>query len=446
MSVLDLVIKGGVALLSRPENPLELVEEQVDIGISNGEIVEIGFIAQKKAKQVFNAQNLYVLPGLFDCQVHFREPGMEHKEDFETGSRSALLGGITGVFEMPNTFPPTTTTESLEEKRRRAKNRFYCDYAFYVGASPENTHQLHELEKQPACAGVKVFMGSSTGNLLVRKEKDLEKVVQNGSRRMASHCEDENRLNERKIYIEQGKVDSHLIWRDEQTALLATQKLVCLAQKHKRPIHVLHVTTQEEMEFLAQHKSMVSVEVTPQHLTLTAPECYEQLGTLVQMNPPIRAERHFHALWKGVQKGVVDIIGSDHAPHTLEEKNKIYPDTPSGMPGVQTLLPLLLHHQSLRRLDLKTIVRLLAVQPYLKFKINKRGLIQKGFKANFTIVDLKKKQQITKNWLAYKCKWSPFLGMSIKGWPHAVILEGQCAMQEGEVLGGAQGKEIEFCY
>ncbi len=443
--IFDLVIKGGLVLISRPENPLDLVEEQVDIGISDGQIVEIGFIEQKKAHQVFNAHNLHVLPGLFDCQVHFREPGMEHKENFETGSRSALLGGMTGVFEMPNTFPPTTSVEALEEKRRRAKNRFYCDYAFYMGASPENADQLDELEKQPACCGVKVFMGSSTGNLLVDQEKDLEKVVQHGSRRMASHCEDEDRLNQRKSYIVEGQVDSHCIWRDEQTALLATQKLVQFAEKYNRPVHILHVTTQDEIEFLAQHKSVASVEVTPQHLTLTAPECYEKLGTLTQMNPPIRSERHFHALWRGVQNGVVDIIGSDHAPHTLEEKNKTYPATPSGMPGVQTLLPLLLHHRSLKRLDLQTIVRLLAVQPYLKFKMKNRGLIQKGFKANFTIIDSKKKWQITKNWLSYKCGWSPFEGMSIEGWPHTVILEGQRAMQEGEVIGAAQGKEIEFC-
>ena len=444
--MLDLVIKDGMALISRPENPLELIEEQTDIGIRGGEIVEIGSIDSKKAQKVFKAQNLHVLPGLLDCQVHFREPGMEHKENFETGSRSALLGGLTGVFEMPNTFPPTTSVEALNEKKTRAEGRFYCDYAFYVGASPENAQRLGELEKQSACCGVKVFMGSSTGNLLVSQEQDLENVVQHGTRRMASHCEDENRLNERKSYIESGNPDTHRIWRDEQTALLATQRLVRLAEKHKRLIHVLHVTTQEEIEFLAQHKSLASVEVTPQHLTLIAPECYDRLGTLAQMNPPIRSERHFHALWKGVQKGVVDIIGSDHAPHTSEEKNKTYPNTPSGMPGVQTLLPLLLHHRSLERLDLKTIVRLLAVQPYLKFKIKRRGLIQKGFKANFTIVDLKKKWQIQKNWIEYKCGWSPFEGMNIKGYPHAVILNGQCAMQEGEILNDAQGKEIEFNY
>ena len=440
----DLVIKGGTVLISNKENPLDIIEEQLDIGVSNGKILEIGSIDAKKGRQVFDAKNLHVLPGLLDCQVHFREPGMEHKENFETGSHSALIGGMTGVFEMPNTFPPTTTVEALKEKRERAKDRFFCDYAFYVGASSENATSLGELEKEPACCGVKVFMGSSTGNLLVAQEEDLEKVVKHGSRRMASHCEDEKRLNERKSYIVQGKADSHRIWRDEKTALIATKKLIGLAKKYNRPVHILHVTTQEEIEFLAQHKSFASVEVTPQHLTLTAPECYDRLGTLAQMNPPIRDERHFHALWKGLQNGVVDIIGSDHAPHTLDEKNKTYPETPSGMPGVQTLLPLLLHHRSLNRLDLKTIVRLLAVQPYLKFKIKNRCLIQKDFKANFTIVDLKKKWKIDKNWLTYKCGWSPFEGMSIEGFPHAVILNGNLAMREGKAVGPAKGKEVEF--
>ena len=444
MSGFDFVIKDGIGLFPHPSNSYEIIEEQADIGIRGGRIVKVGFIERSKCSNIFSAKNLHVLPGLMDCQVHFREPGMEHKEDFETGSKSALLGGITGVFEMPNTSPPTTNLQALNEKLERAKNRFYCDYAFFAGASPENKNNLHELEKTQGCCGVKVFMGSSTGNLLLDKEEDLEIIVKNGKRRMAVHSEDEARLIERKQFIQEGRVESHALWRDEKTAFNSTQRLIRLAEKYQRPVHVLHVTTEEEMEFLSKHKKTASVEVTPQHLTLYAPECYKQLGTLAQMNPPIRSSRHLKALWKGVQNGTVDIIGSDHAPHTLEEKNKIYPNTPSGMPGVQTLLPLLLNHRHQGKLDLKTIVRLLAINPHYLFKIKQRGLIQEGFLANLTLIDLKKEQRITKDWLAYKCQWSPFENLKVTGWPAAVFLRGQLAMREGEIINSAKGQVIAF--
>ena len=444
MSDFDLVIKDGTGLFPHPSNSYEIIEEQTDIGIRDGRIVKVGFIERSKCSNVFSAKNLHILPGLMDCQVHFREPGMEHKEDFETGSKSALLGGITGVFEMPNTSPPTTNLQALNDKLDRAKNRFYCDYAFFAGASPENKNDLHNLEKTKGCCGIKVFMGSSTGNLLLDKEEDLEIIIKNGKRRIAVHSEDEARLIERKQFIQEGKVESHAVWRDEKTAFNSTQRLIRLAEKYQRPVHVLHVTTEEEMEFLSQHKKTASVEVTPQHLTLYAPECYKQLGTLAQMNPPIRSSRHFKALWKGVQNGVVDIIGSDHAPHTLEEKNKIYPNTPSGMPGVQTLLPLLLNHRHQGRLNLQTIVRLLAVNPHYIFKIQERGLIQEGFLAHLTLIDLKKEQRITKDWLAYKCKWSPFENLKVTGWPTAVFLRGELAMKENEIINSAKGQEIAF--
>ena len=444
MSCFDLVIKDGEALLPDPKNPFRVTQQKADIGIQNGVIKEIGFIENKKAGKIFSAKNLHVLPGLMDCQVHFREPGMEHKENFESGSQSALLGGITGVFEMPNTAPPTTTKTAFEDKIRRAKGRFYCDYAFYIGASPENKITLGELENQPACSGVKIFMGSSTGNLLLDKDDDLAAVLKNGKRRVAVHCEDEQRLQTRKQWIKPGEPSSHALWRDEQTALKATKKLVGLAEKYKRPVHILHVTTQEEIEFLSRYKHIASVEVTPQHLTLFAPSAYEKWGSFVQMNPPIRGKRHYLALWKGLQEGVVDIIGSDHAPHTKEEKSRPYPLSPAGMPGVQTLLPLLLDHAHNKRLDLKTIVRLLAVNPFKKFNLRKRGLIQKEFIANFTLVDLKKEKTITQDELAYKCGWSPFEGMKIKGFPTAVILHGKPAMREGEILEKPLGREIHF--
>lgn len=441
MSFFDLVIKDGTALISHASG---IIEQQTDIGIRNGLISKIGHIEKKQAKKIFSAKNLYVLPGLMDCQVHFREPGMEHKENFETGSRSALLGGITGVLEMPNTSPPTINKVALQDKRTRAEGRFYCDYSFFLGACPENKNKLSQLENHPGCCGVKIFMGSSTGPLILDKEEDLEMVIKNGKRRVALHCEDEKRLIERKHFIKENDPSSHALWRDEKTALFATQKAVRLAKKHKRPIHILHVTTQEEIEFLAQNKDTATVEVTPQHLTLTAPSCYKKWKTLVQMNPPIREQRHFQALWKAVQNNIVDIIGSDHAPHTLDEKNKPYPESPSGLPGVQTLLPLLLHHRKEGRLNLKSIVKLLALNPKKYFKMKKRGSIKQDFIANFTLIDLKKIRKITKDRLAYRCGWSPFEDMVIHGWPTAVILHGQLAMQNDEVLEKPLGQEINF--
>ena len=444
MSVFDLVIKDGIVLAGHPSNPQNLIEQKMDIGVQNGRIAEIGSIDSKKAKKIFSARHLHVLPGLMDCQVHFREPGMEHKENFETGSKSALLGGITGVFEMPNTSPPTTTVEALQDKRNRAKNRFYCDYSFFVGASPSNAKHIHQLEKLAGCCGIKTFIGSSTGGLLLDSEKDLETIIKNAQRRMAFHCENEKRLIERKKWIQKGDPSSHAVWRDEKTALLATQKVVGLAEKYQKPVHILHVTTEEEIEFLSKHKHSATVEVTPQHLTLFAPECYEKHGSLAQMNPPIRDKRHYLALWKAVQNNIVDIIGSDHAPHTLEEKQKPYPESPSGMPGAQTILPLLLYHTNKKRMDLKKIVQLMALNPQKHFKMKERGRIQKNFIANFTLIDIKKTVTITKDILASRSGWSPFEGLRIQGWPSAVILHGRPAMREGAVLENPMGREIDF--
>ena len=292
--------------------------------------------------------------------------------------------------------------------------------------------------------GIKVFMGHSTGGLLVDDERFLEQILKRTKVIVAIHSEDEERLQARRHLAEGSDVSRHPLWRDELTALISTKKVVRLAEKHGKRIHILHISTAEEMEFLKNHRELVSTEVTPQHLSLSAPECYEKHGTLVQMNPPIRDKRHNQALWRALQTGLVDTIGSDHAPHTLEEKRKPYPHSPSGFPGTQTLLPLMLDHIHKGRLDLKQLVRLLAHNPAKIFKLKNQGFIKEGFKAHFTIVDLKAERTIKEAWLANKNPWSPFVGKTVMGWPVATFLYGQAVVKEDEVFGSPSGKPIEF--
>lgn len=418
---------------------------KTDIGIADGKIAELGDLKSASASQKTDATGLHILPGVIDTQVHFREPGLEHKEDLESGTKSALRGGVTGVFEMPNTKPSTTTKEAIEDKVERMKNRSWCDFSFYVGAATDNIPHLNELEKLPGVCGVKIFMGSSTGSLLVPDDYHLEKVLKSGKRRVAVHCEDEYRLKERFPIAQESKSPiSHPIWRDEDSAIRATKRIVEISKKTYRPIHVLHVTTHQEMAYLKNNKSLATVECTPQHLTLYAPDCYEKLGTLAQMNPPIRGKEHMEGLWKALLDGTVDVIGTDHAPHTLSEKQKPYPESPSGMPGVQTLLPIMLNHVHNGRLSLEKLVELVCVNPAKIFGIKDRGQIQVGLPATLTLVDTKAEREITSDWLLSKCGWSPYEGMHVTGWAAGVFLRGQMAMWQDEILGAPKGSALEF--
>ena len=371
----DLLIRGGIAATV---NGIA----EADIGVRDGRIAAIGSLAHAKAAEIFEARGLHVLPGAIDSQVHFREPGNAHKEDLETGSRAAVLGGVTGVFEMPNTHPPTTSRAAIEDKLGRAAGRMHCDYAFYVGATPANIGELAELEKMPGVCGVKAFLGSSTGTLLLSKPEDILAALKSGKRRVAVHSEDEDRLIARKAFAERGRPETHPVWRDVATARASTERVLGLAKKAGRRLHVLHVTTGDEIPLLAASKDFATAETTPQHLTLSAPECYERLGSYAQMNPPIRDESHRQALWGAIRDGVIDVIGSDHAPHTREEKDKTYPDTPSGMPGVQTLVTLLLDHVNKGNMSLARFVDLTAHGPQRIFGIAGKGRIARGWDAD----------------------------------------------------------------
>lgn len=415
-----------------------------DVGIRGGRFAAFGDLSQAKCDKRQDLKGLTLLPGVIDTQVHFREPGLEHKEDLESGTRCAAMGGVVAVFEMPNTKPSTTTAEAIEDKLKRAAGRTWCDHAFFVGAAPENVGELARLERLPGVCGVKIFMGSSTGSLLVEDDEVLEQVLQSGRRRCAIHAEDEPRLRERLPLARTGGPVQHPHWRDVETALKATERVLKLARKTGRPVHVLHITTAEELPLLAANRDVATVEVTPQHLTLFAPDCYERLGTFAQMNPPIREKRHQDALWKAINDGLVDVIGSDHAPHTLEEKKRDYPATPSGMPGVQTLLPLLLDHMNAGRLSLQRLIDLTSAGAQRIYNIARKGRIALGYDADITVVDLKKKQRIEKAWLQSKCGWSPFEGMTVTGWPEATIVRGEIVMRSGELIGPPKGQPVRF--
>ncbi len=415
-----------------------------DIGVRAGRIAAIGSLSSVKAVTVRDVRGLHVLPGAIDSQVHFREPGQPQKEDLETGSLAAILGGVTSVFEMPNTAPPTTSADALNDKLARARGRMRCDHAFYVGATPENAEALGDIERLPGAAGVKMFMGSSTGTLLVADDEHIARVLKHGRRRVAVHAEDEARLNARKDLRVKGDPRSHPVWRDAEAALLATKRLVALARRAARRVHVLHVSTGDEMAFLRDHKDIATVETTPNHLTLVAPDCYERLGTYAQMNPPVRDAAHREAIWQAVREGVVDVLGSDHAPHTREEKDKGYPDTPSGMPGVQTLVPVMLDHVNAGRLSLERFVDLTAHGPQRIFGLATKGRIAVGFDADFTIVDMKAKRKIENKWIRSKCGWTPLDGVTVTGFPVGAILRGEVAMWDGAVQGTPRGAPLTF--
>ncbi|MBN8943587.1 MAG: dihydroorotase [Rhizobiales bacterium] len=417
---------------------------QRDIGVTGGRIAAIGDLSRASAGEVVDCTGLHILPGVIDSQVHFREPGPSHKEDLETGSRAAVMGGVTAVFEMPNTDPQTTTEAALADKVARGTARMHCDFAFWVGATHGNAGEVAELERLPGAAGIKVFMGSSTGSLLVEDDEGVASILKHTRRRAAFHSEDEYRLRERKDLRIEGDARSHPVWRDEIAALTCTERLVGIAKRFNAKIHVLHISTAEEIDYLQGHKDVATCEATPHHLTLVAPDCYERLGTLAQMNPPVREARHRDRIWHGIGQGIVDVLGSDHAPHTLEEKAKTYPNSPSGMTGVQTLVPIMLDHVNAGRLTLERFVDLSSHGPARIFAIAGKGRIAAGYDADLTIVDLKRKATISNSWIASKSQWTPYDGLEVTGWPVGTVIRGRRVMWEGQLVTPSGGEAVRF--
>ena len=433
----DLLLKG--ATLFMPSGQI-----RADVGVIGDKIAQIGNLAESNAKKILELDGQIVLPGCIDTQVHFREPGLEHKEDLHTGTKSAALGGITSIFEMPNTKPPTTDLAALENKLNLASGRAFTNFAFFVGGCSEQKN-WRELETHVGCAGIKIFMGSSTGSLLVDEDDQIEEIMRSSSHRIAIHCEDEALLKEKfPIAKEGGHPRFHPKWRDEEVAFKATSRALALARKTSSKVHILHVTTREEIDLIASYRDVATLEVTPQHLTLLGPDAYERLGTLAQMNPPIREKEHQDGLWSGIERGIVDVLGSDHAPHTLEEKSKEYPNSPSGMPGVQTLLPLMLNHVNQGRLSLLRLVDLLCYGPARIYGIPTKGRLSVGFDADITIIDMTRKHTIQNKNMASKCGWTPFHEMEIQGMPTHTIVGGHIVMQEGQIVGEPCGKAVDF--
>ena len=440
MEPFDLIIKNGNIVLDN-----EKIEKN-DIGIRDSKIISIDDLSSAYSLESIDASNLHILPGCIDTQVHFREPGLTHKEDLLTGSKGAVLGGVTGFFEMPNTRPPTITKNDFEVKVKLAEKKSYCNFSFFVGAAKENIENLKYLERLPGCCGVKIFMGSSTGDLLVEDDESLRKIFLSVSRRISIHSEDEYRLRDRKNIIENPNVTvhDHEVWRDNISALNSTKRLIKIAREVKRNIHILHISSGDELKLIAKNKDLVSAEVTPQHLFFHSPDGYDNLGTLAQMNPPIRGKKHQDNLWKAIKNNIVDIIGSDHAPHTLEEKKRKYPNSPSGMTGVQTLVPILLDFVNKDKLAIVDLVKYTSTNPSRYFKMKDKGLIKVGYDADFTIVDLNKIRVIENNWIASKAGWTPYDGLKVKGWPILTIINGKVIMREDQVFGKPEGKKFIF--
>ncbi len=433
----DLILRGGTVVNHDGTGAR-------DIGITDGAIAAIGSLGGASAGEVVDCTGLHILPGVIDSQVHFREPGLTHKEDLETGSRAAVLGGVTAVFEMPNTNPLTTSAATLEDKLKAARGRMHCEHAFWVGGTHENARDIPELERLPGTPGIKVFMGSSTGSLLVEDDAGVREILKRTRRRAAFHSEDEPRLRERMHLRVPGDPSSHPVWRDVETALRCTKRLVGIARETGARIHVLHISTADEIIYLAAHKDVATCEATPHHLTLAAPDCYDQLGAYAQMNPPVRDEPHRQGIWRGIGQGVVDVLGSDHAPHTHEEKSHAYPATHSGMTGVQTLVPIMLDHVNAGRLSLERFVDLTSAGPKRLFGIARKGRIAVGYDGDFTIVDMKRRETITNRWIASRCGWTPYDGVSVQGWPVGTFIRGQRVMWEGDLTGAGRGQPVRF--
>jgi dihydroorotase len=434
----DLLIRNGTCVFPWGE-------AVTTIGVTAGRIATLHAEAADTANDIFDATHLHVLPGLIDPHVHLRDPGDASVESIPTGTRAAVLGGLTAVFDMPNTNPAITDAAAVAWKQSYIPVHAWCDMGIYIGATKQNPETLGDLETQDGVCAIKVFAGSTTGDLLVEDDATIERVLRAGRRRVAFHSEDEYRLQERRKHFTTGMPHAaHMDWRDPECAALGTRRIVALARKTGRPIHIVHVSTEEEFAYLPQHRDIATCEVLLNHLTQIGPDCYERLGGYAVMNPPIRDRRHYDAAWRAVREGVVDTIGSDHAPHSRAAKERPWPETAAGLTGVQTLVPIMLDHVNAGRLSLGRMVDLMAAGPARVYGALNKGRIAVGYDADFSIVDLKQRRRISNDWIVTPAGWTPFDGMEVMGWPLAVILRGALVMRDGAVLGGAQGRQVLF--
>lgn len=414
-----------------------------DVLTRDRQIVEVApEIATTTPVKEIDAQGLTLLPGVIDPQVHFREPGLEHKEDLFTASCACAKGGVTSFLEMPNTRPLTTTQQALDDKLQRAANKCLVNYGFFIGATAQNLPDLLTVSPTP---GIKIFMGSMHGDLLVDQEAVLESIFAQGQRLIAVHAEDQARIAQRRqefAGIHDPAIHSQI--QDNQAALLATQLALKLSQKYQRRLHILHMSTAEEAELLRQHKpSWVTAEVTPQHLVLNT-DAYGQIGTLAQMNPPLRSPHDNQVLWQALRDGVIDFIATDHAPHTLEEKAQQYPNTPSGMPGVETSLAVMLTAAMEGKCTVAQVVNWMSKAVAEAYRIPNKGAIAPGYDADLVLVDLNTYRPVRREELLTKCRWSPFEGWNLTGWAVTTIVGGQIVYDQGQINPEVRGQALSF--
>ena len=417
--------------------------QNVDVSVVDGRIHSIGRDILDVG-EVVDAEGLFLLPGIIDPQVHFRDPGDVQKEDLHSGSCAAAAGGITSFLDMPNNVPSITTRDRMEEKKRLAAKKCVVNYGFFIGATADNLNELNKVEN---VCGIKIFMGSSTGDLLVDSTEEIENIFANGTRLIAVHAEDESVLkSNKKLFKDFSDIRLHSFIRDQSAAFRATKLAVRLSLKYNRRLHILHLTTEEECDYLRTlpRENLISTEVCPQNFTLTVPDCYEKLGTMAQMNPPIRSKLHADALWKGLKDGIIDCIATDHAPHTLEEKNQPYGIAPSGMPGVETSLPLMLDKVNRNECTLNEVVFWMCESPAKIYKMIGKGSIEVGQDADLVLVDMDLKKTVKNGGLHTKVNWSPFNGLEFQGWPVRTIVNGQTVFLNGEVNKNIRGREISF--
>lgn len=414
-----------------------------DLLTQNGTIVEVApKISTATPTIEIDAEGLTLLPGVIDPQVHFREPGLEHKEDLFTASCACAKGGVTSFLEMPNTRPLTINQQALDDKLHRASQKCLVNYGFFIGATGDNLPDLLSTKPTP---GIKIFMGSMHGQLLVDQYTALEAIFAEGDRLIAVHAEDQARIEQRRkefAGIHDPAVHSQI--QDNLAALLATQLALKLSKKYQRRLHILHMSTAEEADLLRQDKpSWVTAEVTPQHLLLNT-DAYAKIGTLAQMNPPLRSPHDNEVLWQALHDGVIDFIATDHAPHTLEEKSKQYPNTPSGMPGVETSLPLMLTAAIQGRCSVAQVVNWMSHAVAQGYGIPNKGAIVPGYDADLVLVDLNTYRPVLREELLTKCGWSPFEGWNLTGWPVVTIVGGQIVYEKGKLHPEVRGQALTF--
>jgi dihydroorotase len=434
----DLLIRNGTCVLPWGS-------DSIDIGVRGGRIAAMGVAADTTADKVLDATGLHVLPGLIDPHVHLRDPGNAAVETIPTGTKGAILGGLTTVFDMPNTSPSIVNADMLAWKQEYVEKVAWCDMGLYVGGTKTNIPALAALEVGRGVCGVKIFAGSSTGDLMIEDDEHLEMAMRSGHRRIAFHSEDEYRLQDRKSMFKSGDAYSnHMVWRDEECAFLGTRRLMALARKTGRPAHILHVSTARELDYLKDYRDIATCEVLVNHLTQVAPDCYDRLEGFGVMNPPIRGAEHRAAAWRAINDGSVDTVGSDHAPHPRDKKLLPWPDCPAGLTGVQTLVPIMLDHVNAGRLSLARMVDLMCAGPARVYGAVGKGRLAAGYDGDFTLVDMKRQRRIEESWIVSPCGWTPFAGMQVTGWPIATIVRGQIVMRDDEVIGEPTGKLVKF--